>query len=564
MNNRPPARVRFGRFELDLRSGELHEGNNKVTLTEQQFQLLRMLIERGSQIITRDEIESELWSQGVVVEFAHSISAAIAKLRKTLGDSAEEPTYIETVASRGYRLMVPVEWIESAGVDSAPPAPPEPSSWIGKKVSHYRILEIIGGGGMGVVYKAEDLTLGRQVALKFLPEELASNPMALDHFRLEARTASSLNHPNICTIYDLDEHEGKLFIVMELLEGQTLRGCLVSGTLRGAGPATQLALEKLLDIAFQILDGLKAAHEKGIIHRDIKPVNVFITNRGVAKILDFGLAKLVGGPEQGAIAQLEALTAAASQGGTTTSHLSWHGNAAGTAAYMSPEQVRGEKLDVRTDLFSFGLVLYEMAAGQRAFSRETVDALYDAILNQTPVPVHEVRPDVPPKLEQIIDKALEKDRKQRYQSAAQLGADLREVRDTRSQDPLSGTSPLTLHPATREFSHGNRKITLQEQAFQLLQMLAERNGGIVTREDVRKELWPADTTVEFDHSMNSVIHQLRRTLGDDPEKPRYIETVTGRGYRLLVPTDRQLAARPEEDAVGFGSATRLQTLEAAD
>src|SRR5271166_181854 len=449
MKDTQPARVRFGVFELDLKSGELCVGDEKTLLREQPLQILRMLVEREGELVAREEIRKKLWPNDTIVEFDHSINAAIRILRRALGDSADEPKYVETLARRGYRLMVRVEWVQSVGDDAsvsiqAEPTPPEPSGWIGKKLSHYRVLEIIGGGGMGVVYKAEDLGLGRQVALKFLPEELAGDPAALKRFKREAQTASSLNHPNICTIYQIEEHEGQPFIVMELLEGQTLRGCLASGALRGNGPATRVATERLVDIAIQIADGLEAAHEKGIIHRDIKPMNIFITNKGVVKILDFGLAKLT----------VEAPTVAAP--GFVSGHefsravsapfshpngpqpgpeddsakvadtaLTRTGLAMGTAGYMSPEQVRGEELDARTDLFSFGLVLYEMATGQRAFSGETAAVVHEAVVHQLPAPVRDLNSKLPPELEIIINKALEKDRGRRYQTAAELGSDLK-------------------------------------------------------------------------------------------------------------------------------------------
>ena len=421
-----PERMRLGAFEFDLKTGELRDREGKARrLQEQPFQILLMLV-RHRGLVTREEIQKKLWPNDTVVEFDHSIHTAINKLRQVFGDSAEDPKYVETVARRGYRLVVSVERLDA--IPAAPPsavvAPvPEPSasSLSGKRVSHYRVLEVLGGGGMGVVYKAEDLKLGRRVALKFLPEEIASDAKALERFEREARAASALDHPNICTIHEFGEHEGQPFIVMTLLEGQTLRD-------RITATAGAFGLPELLKLAVQIADGLAAAHEKGVIHRDIKPANIFITNRDEAKILDFGLAKLTDVGDHERSRHEESQTASVHD-----LSLSLTGLAMGTVPYMSPEQIRGEKLDARSDLFSCGLVIYEMATWQQAFRQETAAELHEAILNRRPVPARELNPALPPRLEEIINKALEKDRNLRYQTAAELRADLlRLQRDTDS------------------------------------------------------------------------------------------------------------------------------------
>jgi serine/threonine protein kinase/WD40 repeat protein len=406
---RPQRIIHFGPFELNVRAAELRKHGTRIRLHEQPFRILLMLLEHPGEVVLREEIRKALWPNDTVVEFDHSINAAIQRLRDALGDSADNPRYVETLARRGYRF---IGTVESAEPELAEPNL-DPSDLAGRTVSHFRVLEKLGSGGMGVVYRAEDLKLGRQVALKLLPMSAdEATPQMRERFQREARAASSLNHPNICTIYGVEEFASQPMIEMELLEGETLESRL------GKGP---LAAEKALPLAMQLAAALDAAHRKGVVHRDLKPANIMLTaqSSGTAvKVLDFGLAKMVRAPLLG---------------DATATAISQVGMVLGTRHYMSPEQVQGQESDARSDIFSFGLVLYEMLAGRRAFQGGTSVEVMNAILKEDPPELPET---APAGLRQVVADCLEKDPEARFETARDLLFALRAL----AAEPASGVA----------------------------------------------------------------------------------------------------------------------------
>jgi len=425
--------IRFGPFELDVRAAELRKHGIRVRLHEQPFRILLMLLNHPGEVVLRDEIRQALWPNNTIVEFDHSINAAIQRLRDALGDSADQPRFVETVARRGYRFVGAVEPEAPAPpveVPALPAAEPvsgaDPSDLSGQTFSHFRLITKLGSGGMGVVYRAEDLKLGRQVALKFLPLPAHEAPSGLlERFQREARAASALNHPNICTIYGVDEFAGQPVIVMELVEGETLEARLAKGS---------WALEKALPAAMQLAAALDAAHRKGIVHRDLKPANIMLTKSGV-KVLDFGLAKM-----ERAIAAGEETATEVTQAGTIL----------GTWQYMSPEQAQGKEADARSDLFSFGCVLLEMLTGKRAFTGDTPADLISAILTKDPLASAPWATPLPPALVSVIRHCLEKSLEDRFQTAHDLAFAL-EALSEGSAAPATAPAPAAAGPWKRHW-----------------------------------------------------------------------------------------------------------------
>jgi eukaryotic-like serine/threonine-protein kinase len=414
--------VKFGDdLELDPGAYELRRAGRPLKLERIPMELLFLLVEQRGQLVTREHIIERIWGKDVFLDADSSINSAIRKIRLVLKDDPEQPRFLQTVTGRGYRFIATVlEDPPPAAIEvAAPPQAAAAENLIGKEISHYRILSKLGSGGMGVVYEAEDVRLGRRVALKLLPENLARDQIALQRFEREARAASSLNHPNICTIYEVEEHDHQQVIVMELLEGKSLKDRIREGP---------ISTDELLDFGIQTSDALEAAHAKGIIHRDMKPGNIFVVVGGRVKILDFGLAKVRPPSVVEEQSEEESLTL--------------EGVIPGTTAYMSPEQVRGEEIDARSDLFSLGVVLYEMATGKRPFVGKNRVVLMNAILNEKPSAPGEVNPYLPSRLNTIIAMALEKDRERRYQKAADIGSDLKRLKEQKEQGPTAVASAV--------------------------------------------------------------------------------------------------------------------------
>ena len=531
--------IRFGEdFEFDPRAYELRCRGIPLKLKPIPMELLLFLIERRGELVTRDQIVERIWGKGVFLDTDNSINGAVSRIRQVLRDDAERPRYVQTVTGKGYRFVATVAEVAVQEVaEDQPAAAKSPEHLLGSKISHYRVLQVLGGGGMGVVYKAEDLKLGRRVAMKFLPAELATDSSALERLQREARAASSLDHPNICAVYELSEHEGQPFIVMQLLEGQTLREWIESV----ANQDTPARMEHLPEIAIQIANGLEAAHEKGIIHRDIKPANIFITTRGEAKILDFGVAKFLETAEPPETVPTVAFEQEGLSAGSPDLGLTRTGVSMGTPSYLSPEQVRGEKLDARTDLFSFGLVLYQMATGQQAFPGNTAAIIRDAILNVPAVPLRQLNPELPAKLEFIIAQALEKDRNRRYQSASALRDDLQTLNESARKPESAGKTAAGSTPTSRV----RRAARIAAVLFTAVCLIALAGFVFRYRSQRARRLTEKDTIVlaDFANSTNDGVFDgalkqgLSVALGQSPFLNILPESKVRATLRLMIQPD---------------------------
>jgi serine/threonine protein kinase/tetratricopeptide (TPR) repeat protein len=417
--------VRFGPFALRLETADLEANGHTTRLPEQQFQILLLLIQKNGGVVSREDIRKALWPNDTIVEFDRSINAAILKLRSALREGSGSDSWIETISRRGYRLLARTEaaTAESVFTESLP-APKRVSNGnlVGQRISHYRVLGVLGGGGMGVVYKGEDLKLCRPVALKFLAEEYSRRPSILKRLECEARTASSVSHPNICTVYEIGEHEGQPFIVMEYLEGENLRDFIDRTWKSPAESGRPVELQRLLQFGIQIAHGLSAAHERGIVHRDLKPANVFVTSAGTVKLLDFGVAR-----------------SADSEESDGTGFVSELGSTSGTIAYMSPEQAAGEPTDQRSDLFSFGVLISELLTGTHPFRRDSNIALGIADLEKAP----HLQGDLPQNVLVLIRRLLSQSLDLRYQSIGEVISDLERVCQLLAQGDRPETSPET-------------------------------------------------------------------------------------------------------------------------
>ena len=539
--------ARFETFELNLKTGELRKGGVKIRLQEQSFQILAALLERPGELVAREALHERLWPDDTFVDFEKGLNIAVSKLRQALSDSPDEPRFVETLPRRGYRFIGVVERIDESGEIIGLPT----GAAAERTISHYRLLEKIGEGGMGVVYKALDTNLNRTVALKFLATHLTEDPKARERFRREAQAAAAVDHPNICTVYEIDEVDGQIFIAMAYVEGQSLDKKIAVGP---------LPLDEALDIATQTAQGLQAAHEKGVVHRDIKSSNLMLTPQGQVKILDFGLARLADQP-----------------------HLTQTATVVGTPSCMSPEQAQRQPTDRRTDVWSLGVVIYEMVTGRLPFEGDREEAVLYAIVHETPQPLTALRTGIPIELDHIAQKAMAKDAANRYQHVDEMIVDVRGTsRELESGESITPRQETEESAPPRQQYAASAANVVEQQRLRRYQALSAMTAVVVfilgwllfragspeapkaplRRFDITPPVLPALGIADDSKVAISPNGRYVAFVADDDDGKVWVQDLEQLEPRALDGTEgaRAVFWSPGSDFIGFGTGRELKSV----